>query len=269
MGDLLALVRRAPGPLQTLAGAVSTWVHRERLDAVRERLADHYGYDVTTLRVPGLLGAHGEEWPELRSTAYVVAAPPDRWRIVERGHVEACDGRHMWSGTATLVTEAPGEPPSIRDAGVVGVCLYPGRLVGGLDFATPVEGEAEGRPCWVVDAEPQPPAEAATTAALALSGGRRLSEFVGVEHRFWFDAATGIVLRHEGSIDGEPCSTIELTDVVVDVPVGRHEFGAPPGAVLRSPHELLRDHLAGLGVDPDLVDLDDPDAVRKALRGAL
>jgi hypothetical protein len=266
MGDLLALVRRAPGPLQTLAGAVSTWMHQERLDAVRERLADLYGYDVTSLRVPG---THAEDATEIASTAYVVVAPPDRWRIVERGHVEACDGHRAWSGTATLVTEAEAEAASLRDTGVIGICLYPGRFVGGLDFALPVEGEIEGRRCWVAEAEPQPPTEAASTAALALSGGRRLSEFVGVEHRFWFDVETGVVLRHEGSIDGELCSSIELTDVVVDRPLGSVEFGAPPGAVLRSPHELLRDHLVDLGVDPDLVDLDDPDQVRRALRGAL
>jgi hypothetical protein len=51
--------------------------------------------------------------------------------------------------------------------------------------------------------------------------------------------------------------------------VAPREFAAPPGAVVRSPHELLRDHLADLGVDPDAVDLDDPNEVRRALRGAL
>jgi len=44
------------------------------------------------------------------------------------------------------------------------------------------------------------------------------------------------------------------------------EFRPPPGAVVRSHHELLRDHLAGMGIDPDTVDLDDPVQVRAALR---
>jgi hypothetical protein len=36
--------------------------------------------------------------------------------------------------------------------------------------------------------------------------------------------------------------------------------------VVRSHHELLRDHLAEMGIDPDSVDLDDPVQVRDALR---
>jgi hypothetical protein len=267
MRDLQALVRRAPGRLQSLAGGVSTWTHLERLDAVRERLADLYGYDVTTLRVATALG---EEVTESSSSAYVVVAPPDRWRIVERGHVEACDGDRIWSGTSTLVTESPCDQASIRDAGVIGICLYPGPLVSGLLFDTPEPGEVQGRECWVVDGTVRLTGESElSAAALAVSGGRHVREFVGVEHRFWFDAETGIVLRHEGFIDGERCSCIELVDVVIDRPLAATEFGAPPGAVRRSTHELLRDHLAGLGVDPDLVDLDDPDQVRRALRGAL
>ena len=265
MGELLALVRRAPGPLQTLSGAVTTWMHHDRIDAVRERLADLYGFDVASLRGPGLI----EESPEVHATAYVVVALPDRWRIVERGHVEVRDRARSWSGTTTLVTEAWGEPSPLGEAGVIGICLYPGRLVAGLDFDTAEPGELQGRDCWVVGAKPRSPGEAPPGSVLAFSGGRRLNEFVGVEHRFWFDAATGIVLRHEGAIDGVPCSTIELTDIRVDRTIGSAEFAAPPGAVVRAPHELLRDHLAGLGVDPDAVDLDDPAQVRRALRGAL
>jgi len=48
--------------------------------------------------------------------------------------------------------------------------------------------------------------------------------------------------------------------------VSDREFATPPGAVVRSPHELLRDHLADMGIDPDTVDLDDPHQVRAALR---
>lgn len=266
MGDLQALVQRAPGPLRTLVAGVSTWMHRGRLDAVRERLAGMYGYDLID---DGPLRGTGGESPELASNSYVVVELPDRWRIVERGHIEVCDRGHSWSGTGTLVTESWGEPAPISEAGVIGICLYPGRLVGGLEFGDGAEAVVEGRACWSVPARPRPLAEAGSPTALALSVGRRLSEFVGVEHRFWFDAFSGIVLRHEGSIDGEPCSSIELTDLVIDGPVGSEEFGSPPGAVVRSPHELLRDHLADMGVDPDSVDLDDPGQVRAALRGDL
>jgi hypothetical protein len=261
MGDLQALVYRAPGPLQTLAGAVSTWMHRQRVEAVRERLADMFGHELTDVRV----SPDGES-PEVVSSAYVVVQLPDRWRIVERGHIEVSDGGRSWSGTGTLVTESRGEPTPICEAGVLGICLCPGKFVGGLELGEATEAVVEGRRCWSVPARPRPLSEAQSLAALALSVGRRLSEFVGVEHRFWFDAATGIVLRHEGSIDGELCTTIELTDLVIDGPVSRDEFASPPGAVVRSRHELLRDHLADMGIDPDSVDLDDPDAVRAALR---
>ena len=51
-----------------------------------------------------------------------------------------------------------------------------------------------------------------------------------------------------------------------DGPVDGAEFRPPPGAVVRSRYELLRDHLASMGIDPDTVDLDDPVQVREALR---
>ena len=45
---------------------------------------------------------------------YFVVALPDRWRTVERGHIDVSDGIQSWSGTGTLVTESSGEPtPSI------------------------------------------------------------------------------------------------------------------------------------------------------------
>ncbi len=268
MGDLPDLVRRAPGPLRSLAGAVTTWTHPGRLALVRRRLAELYGTGAAA--APGESGdGPAEEW---RSTAFVVVAPPDRWRTVERGHVEACDGQSTWSGTSTLVTEGRADRASLRDTGVVGICLYPGQVLTELEMGEPEPGEAEGRACWVVGARPRVPERRGRggrggPADLGLSGGRRLAQFVGVDHRFWFDVETGVVLRHQGSVDGQPCSTIVLTDLVFDRPLGSVEFGPPPGAVIRSSHELLRDHLAEMGVDPDLVDLDDSEAVRRALRG--
>ena len=62
------------------------------------------------------------------------------------------------------------------------------------------------------------------------------------------------------------CSWTTLTDLVVDAPLADGEFRPPPGAVVRSRHELLRDHLSEMGIDPDTVDLDDPVQVRDALR---
>ena len=269
MGELPDLVRRAPGPLRSLAGAVSTWTHPGRLALVRRRLAELYGTGVAPAPDAGDAGEAPEEW---RSTAFMVVAPPDRWRIVERGHVEACDGQSTWAGTSTLVTEGRADRASLRDTGVVGICRYPGQVLTEFEVGEPDPGEADGRPCFVVDARPRVPERRGpggrgAPVDLALSGGRRLAHFVGVDHRFWFDAETGVVLRHQGSVDGQPCSTIVLTDLVFDRPLGSVEFGPPPGAVIRSSHELLRDHLQEMGIDPDLVDLDDSEAVRRALRG--
>ncbi len=191
-----------------------------------------------------------------------MVALPDRWRVVGRGHLAVSDGRRSWAGTSTLVTERDSARAAIFDAGAIGACLYPGTLLRGLDFSDPELRDIEGRACWYVAGSPR-------------AGGhgppnwpdlRVKRELVGIDHQIWFDADCGIVLRHEGSIDGELCSTTALSDLVFDQPVREDEFRPPPGAVVRSRHELLRDHLASLGVDPDTVDLDDPAQVRAALR---
>jgi hypothetical protein len=207
--------------------------------------------------------------PEVVLSWYVAVAPPDRWRVVGRGQIAVSDGRRSWAGTSTLVTERDSSRAAIHDAGVIGACLYPGALLGGLELADPKRAEIEGRPCWVVGAEPRPDAFGTSLASAAAPHALRLhGDLVGIQHRLWFDAATGILVRHDGFVDGEACSTTRLSDLVVDAPLADTEFRPPPGAVVRARHELLRDHLAELGVDPDSVDLDDPAQVRAALRGA-
>jgi len=205
--------------------------------------------------------------PERLTSWYVAVALPDRWRVVGRGHIAVSDGRRSWVGTSTLVTERDSARAAIHDAGAIGACLYPGALLGGLELATPELGEHEGRPCWVVDAQPRTEVTGTSLASSAAPYALRLHrDLVGIEHRMWFDTATGILLRHEGYVEGERCSSTELSDLVVDVPLADDEFRPPPGAVVRSRHELLRDHLSEMGIDPDTVDLDDPAQVRDALR---
>jgi len=207
--------------------------------------------------------------PEVLLPWYVAVALPDRWRVVGRGQIAVSDGRRSWAGTSSLVTERDSTRAAIHDAGVIGACLYPGALLGGLELAAPEPAEVEGRPGWVVDAVPRPDAFGTSLASSAAPHALRLhADLVGIEHRLWFDAATGILLRHEGFVDGDTCSTTRLTDLVVDAELVDGEFRPPPGAVVRARHELLRDHLAEMGVDPDTVDLDDPAQVRAALRGA-
>lgn len=278
-GDLLALVDRSPGPLRTLEGAVTTWVRRDLAAATTGLLAGGgTGADAGGGAVDDPGRAAGADVRrdtrggavEVTSTAYVVIDLPKRWRVIERGHVAVSDGERSWAGTGSLVTERSAERVAIEDAGVIGVCLFPGRLLGALTFGDPVPGEIAGRGCWVVDACPRPAAHGGSSPPPeSPASGPRLLELVGVDHRFWFDAVTGIILRHEGEVDGERCSTVELTDLRFDRPVPREEFGPPPDAIVRSRYELLRDHLTSVGVDPDDVDLDDPVAVRDALRSGL
>jgi len=281
---LLALVDGAPGRLRTLQAALTTWTHRGRIAEVHRRMDQETvpvaGDDVVVDLVaddldadlddpvgngPGLVVVPDED-PELETvaTSYVVVAPPDRWRVVGRGYLAVSDGRRSWAGTSTLVTERDSTNASISDAGTIGSCLYPGPLLRNLTFTVPVPGDIEGRPCWFVTGEPRTAGRKALPRGVA--GWRTHRDLVGIDHAVWFDALTGIILRHEGSIDGEPCSSTSLTDLVFDGGVDSAEFRPPPGAVVRSRHELLRDHLAAMGIDPDTVDLDDPVQVREALR---
>jgi hypothetical protein len=274
-GDLLALVEAAPGPLRTIEAALTRWVDHGLVAAVHEHLARVSGLDGDG-SVPEPVVGKGEEADDPtregsslidESMSYVLVALPDRWRVVGRGHIAVSDGHQSWVGTGSLVTERDSTRAALHDAGPIGACLYPGPLLGWLDFGDPEPDERAGGFCWTVDACPRPLAGAGVLETAPLPAASWLpEEFLGVEHRFWFEGRTGIVLRHEGSLEGEPCSTTELTDVVMDDPIPPDEFAPPPDAIVRSSHELLRDHLTELGVDPNTVDLDDPGQVRRALR---
>ena len=208
-----------------------------------------------------------DDSPDVLTSWYVAVAVPDRWRVVGRGHLAVSDGRRSWVGTSTLVTERDSARAAIHDTGSIGACLYPGALLGALELGTPEVAEIEGRPCWAVDARARRDVAGTSLAASAAPQALRLQrDLVGVDHRLWLDAATGILLRHEGYVDDEMCSSTALSDLIVDGPVRDDEFRPPPGAVVRSRHELLRDHLSEMGIDPDTVDLDDPVQVRNALR---
>jgi hypothetical protein len=240
-------------------------------DPFGDSAGDHpggVGYDAGAPAGPRAVTDEGpDDRAETLVSSYVAVALPDRWRVVGRGHLTVSDGRRSWAGTTTLVTERDSTRAAIHDAGAIGACLYPGALLGGLELAEPEADEVEGRACWAVDAHPRSGVSGTSLASTAAPHALRLHrDLVGVDHRLWVDAGTGILLRHEGFVDGEMCSWTTLTDLVIDAPLANGEFRPPPGAVVRSRHELLRDHLADLGIDPDTVDLDDPVQVRDALR---
>jgi hypothetical protein len=266
---MLAVVEGAPGRLRTIEAAMTRWSNPALVAAVHERLGRRAATERDEPSAGAMVAAAAAgDADGGESSSYVLVELPDRWRVVGRGHIAASDGRQSWVGTGSLVTERDSARAAIHDAGPIGSCLYPGPLLGWLDLGDPEPDEIEDRPCWVVVARPRAQGRARTvTGTTVLREAARLpDEFVGLEHQFWFDAATGIVLRHEGTIDDEPCSVTALTDVVTDRPIPADEFAPPPEAIVRSSHELLRDHLAELGVDPDSVDLDDPAQVRRALR---
>jgi hypothetical protein len=277
-GDLLALVQAAPGPLRTIEAALTRWVDLRLVAAVHEHLARVSGLGGDGAASHAAAAEKGEEGGDPapdgsaaidESLAYVLVALPDRWRVVGRGHIAVSDGHQSWVGTGSLVTERDSTRAALHDAGPIGASLYPGPLLAWLDFGDPEPDERAGRFCWTVDAYPRPhggAAGAAEPAGPVAAAARLPEEFLGVEHRFWFEARTGIVLRHEGLLEGQPCSRTELTDVVIDDPIPQDEFAPPPEAIVRSSHELLRDHLTELGVDPNTIDLDDPGQVRRALR---
>ncbi|HET6954130.1 MAG TPA: hypothetical protein VFI47_27440 [Acidimicrobiales bacterium] len=289
-GDPQALIGDAPGRLRTLRAALTTWKHGARVAEAHRQAAElaevspEDGGTVHDLPPGGPAGDAGDAGDDARAaglgdlpparppsldrdevetvaSSYVVVALPDRWRVVGRGYLAVSDGHHNWAGTSTLVTERDASRAAIYDAGPIGACLTPQVLLGGLELTPTEVAEIEGRRCLVVEASLARPARGAGHPTLRL-----LRDLVGIDHRVWLDAATGIVLRHEGSVGGEPCATTVLTDLVFDEPVDEDQFRPPPGAVVRSRHELLRDHLSEMGIDPDTVDLDDPAEVRAALR---
>src|SRR5690606_1480069 len=118
---LRALVTAAPGGLRTLRGALTTWVQRDLVAAAHARPPP---------LAPG--SPPGDDGPEVLASWYVVVAPPDRWRVVGRGHLAVSDGERSWVGTSTLVTERPPTRASIHDGGVVGTCIHPAALLEGL-----------------------------------------------------------------------------------------------------------------------------------------
>jgi hypothetical protein len=257
-GELHAALEGAPR-LRTLQGALTTWLDRGSGTAAVAAQADEPGRGAA---LPRTLARDVESL----TSSYVVVAPPDRWRVVARGLVVVSNGKRSWVGTSTLVTERDSARALIDDAGAIGACLHVGRLLaangvplGALD--DPDKAVIEGRACLVVDVRP-----GSRAGAGGPTGGPLHRDLAGADHRLWLDVATGIVLRHEGSVDGKLCSWAQLSDIVIDAPLADDEFQPPPGAVVRSHHELLRDHLSDLGIDPDTVDLDDPAQVRRAIR---
>lgn len=160
-------------------------------------------------------------------------------------------------GNPAQVTEVDGDTSSLDDC-EVGLFLRPGsRLLGGLRFDQPVDDEVAGRPCW------KSTATADRTNRSPMFLGLRLG---GTDHTLWFDVETGIVLRHVGMIDNEPCSIEEFKSITINplVAEATFRFVPLPGMnVVRQIDQLI--NMAEMrGVDLRDVDRTDPVAVRSA-----
>jgi hypothetical protein len=139
-------------------------------------------------------------------------------------------------GRTALVNESDHDRSTL-DATEVGVLVHPGaHLFGVLRFEAPVGDVVAGRRCWKARATTDPGCQ----TFRPIPFGLRLA---GIEHTFWFDRETGIVLRHLGSVDSRPCSMVEFKEVWVNpfIEEGIFEFEPSAGTLVhRRTDHLIR-----------------------------
>lgn len=171
----------------------------------------------------------------------------------------ASDGRDANADVARL-------PEEVCSRLLVGEPLvYPGaQFLAALRFGDPVEDEVAGRHCWKVDATTELGRHAMRTFPVSMRLG-------GIDHTFWFDIATGIVLRHVGLVDDEPWSITEFKEVRINPPLTDldFQFVAPPDAIIERQVDQLIRMAEVRGVDLTGVDREDPQAVREAMHNMM
>ena len=143
----------------------------------------------------------------------------------------------------------------------IGMLMTPGsQLMGALRFREPAEDIVAGRPCLKVSA--------------TLHRGHRVGRFNpdevrfgGIDHTYWFDEVTGVVLRHVGLVDDEPCTIIEFKEVRVNPPLTDLDFLfiAPPDAIVERQVDQMVRMEERRDVDLTGVDREDPRAVQAAM----
>ena len=257
-GDLLELIDGSPVGVDTLTGSVWKWTHHERMQRAFTEVTRARGPSVAVARFGRAVDETSDEhWR-------VWVDPPDRWRFESDDQLDLRDGATRWVGAASRITELDDDRTELEDTEIGMLISSGGRLLGSLRFGEPTDDEVAGRPCLRVAASVQ-----------GGRGKRHLSpldvRIGGVDHTFWFDAATGITLRHVGIIDDEPCTVTEFKDVSINPPLSPtdFEFVRPPDAVVeRQVDHLLR--VAELqGIDLTGVDRDNLEAVRAAINEAM
>jgi hypothetical protein len=253
-GDLLELIDDAPIGVRTLTGSVWKWTHHERSQRVFTELGRSRGGSVGIARFGGPVGETTDEhlrvWLNL----------PDRWRFESDDHVDLRNGATRWIGGSAHITELTHDETSFGDT-EIGMLMMPGsQMMGALRFGEPTNDLVAGRPCLKVSA-----------TLNRGHGARRFNpvdlRFGGIDHTYWFDEVTGIVLRHVGLIDDEPCTIIEFKEVRVNPPLTDLDFQfiAPPDAIIERQVDQLVRMAEMRGVDLSGVDREDPQAVQAAM----
>jgi len=257
-GDLLELIDGAPIGVRTLTGSVWKWKHNERSQRAVKELSQSHGGSVSFATFGGPLGETSDQhlrvWLDLTG----------RWRMESEDYIDLWNGRQRWVGSSTRITEVTDGAAKLDDT-EMGLTVAPGnRLLGALRFGEVTEEMVAGRPCLKVDA----------TVNRSQAIGRfnpvhmRLG---GIDHTFWFDTVTGIVLRHVGMIDGEPCTITEFKEIRINPLLTDldFEFVPPPDAVVTRQVDQFIQMAEARGVDLTGVDRDDLQAVQNAFHEAM
>jgi len=238
----------------TLTGSVWKWTHHERAQRAFMQIARQRGASVGRAQFGDPVGETSDE--HLRVWLHL----PGRWRFESEDRIELKRDSDRWIGSATHITRLDDDGTALEDTDL-GMFIRPGSsFLGALRFGEPEPEDVAGRGCWRIGASLNVNRRFLSTMPLNARLG-------GIDHTFWFDAVTGIVLRHVGMVDDEPCTITEFKEFRVNPPLSDFdfEFVPPPGAsVVEQVDHLVR--MAELrGVDLTGVDRHDTRAVRSAL----
>jgi hypothetical protein len=254
-GDLLELIDEAPRGIASLSGSVWRWINNGRAREASERLtrASNVLVSIRTMEEQFGEGTHDEH---LR----IVCDLPDRWRVEYGTRLEIRDGDTRWVGTAHRMHEQTHDRARLDDSNF-GFLVRPGPYFFGLfDLGDVTEDEVIGRPCLKVEARTRTTREIMRMMPIVLRLG-------GIEHGLWFDAETGVLLRHVGLVDDEPCAITEFKDIAFGLPESELEsmFRPPGGADVNRHIDALIAVAEAQGIDLAGVDREDPQAVRAAI----
>lgn len=182
-----------------------------------------------------------------------------RLRVERSGGVEVRAGStittfHPLAGAVERVDEE-GRPPSLP------VALSARAVLADLDFRLPESSSWHGRATWTLVGSP---------------GGDRgwrpfpfwAHDLPGGEYELQIDKLTGLIVSIEGRFDQHATAWMRLESLDVDGPIDDavFVFEPPDGVPVRTPEQLLVEHLREQGVDLSDIDVSDRDQVHQALR---